>query len=117
MDQWARRQAGTLGDEAPIVRGNRRELLGSALAPLRGRLDGQTFDRLAQALSLIFGTEAFVVLKDIWGLDGERGRAMWRSGRRTPWSGPRLARGSPARREPPRQTKKNAAAEPRKRRD
>ena len=24
LDQWARRQAGTLGDETPIVRGNRR---------------------------------------------------------------------------------------------
>ena len=35
MDQWSRRRAGTLGDEAPIVRGNRRELLTSALAPLR----------------------------------------------------------------------------------
>ena len=33
----------------------------------------------AQALSLIFGTEAFVVLKDIWGLDGDDARdvALW----------------------------------------
>ena len=80
MDQWSRRRAGTLGDEAPIVRGNRREVLASALAPLRGqRSPAQDFDRLRQALSLIFGTEAFVVLKDIWGLDGERrarGRAL-----------------------------------------
>jgi AcrR family transcriptional regulator len=79
MDQWSRRRAGTLGDEAPIFRGNRRELLGSALAPLRGRLPPADFDRLRQALSLIFGTEAFVVLKDIWGLDGEDARdvALW----------------------------------------
>ena len=35
MDQWSRRRAGTLGDEAPIVRGNRKELLTSALAPLQ----------------------------------------------------------------------------------
>lgn len=76
MDQWSRRRAGTLGDEAPIVRGNRRDLLGSALAPLRGRVGDAEFDRLRQALSLLFGTEAFVVLKDIWGLDGERARAV-----------------------------------------
>ena len=38
MDQWSRRRAGTLGDEAPIVRGNRRELLTSALAPLRPQM-------------------------------------------------------------------------------
>jgi AcrR family transcriptional regulator len=70
MDQWSRRRAGTLGDEAPIVRGNRRELLASALAPLRGRIGPREFNRLRQALSLIFGTEALVVLKDIWDLDG-----------------------------------------------
>ena len=38
LDQWARRQAGTLGGEAPIVRGNRKALLGDALAPLRREL-------------------------------------------------------------------------------
>ena len=76
MDQWSRRRAGTLGDEAPIVRGNRRELLASALAPLRGTDGRRDFDRLRQSLSLIFGTEAFVVLKDIWGLDGEQARAV-----------------------------------------
>lgn len=76
MEQWSRRRAGTLGDEAPIVRGNRRELLGSAIAPLKGKVGKVEFDRLRQALSLLFGTEAFVVLKDIWGLDGERARAV-----------------------------------------
>ncbi len=79
MDQWSRRRAGTLGDEAPILRGNRRDLLGNALAPLKGRVGPAEFDRLRQALSLLFGTEAFIVLKDIWGLDGERARgvALW----------------------------------------
>ena len=76
MEQWSRRRAGTLGDEAPIFRGNRRELLASALAPLRPAVAAADFDRLRQALSLIFGTEAIVVLKDIWGLDGERARAV-----------------------------------------
>jgi AcrR family transcriptional regulator len=76
MDQWSRRRAGTLGDEAPIVRGNRRDLLASALAPLRGRIEPRAFDRLRQALSLTFGTEAFVVLKDIWGLDEAKAEAV-----------------------------------------
>ena len=74
LDQWTRRQAGTLGAEAPLVRGNRIGLLSTALAPLRGRLDRQEFDRLTQAMSLVFGTESLVVLKDIWGLD--RGQAQ-----------------------------------------
>jgi hypothetical protein len=79
LDQWARRQAGTLGAEARIVRGNRKGLLREALAPLKGRIPGRTFDKLAQSLSLIFGIEAIIVLKDIWSIDDDevRGVALW----------------------------------------
>jgi len=79
LDQWARKHAGTLGEEAPMVRGHRIALLNSAVAPLKHKLNRQGFDRLTQALSLIFGTEAFVVLKDIWGLDRKRAQevALW----------------------------------------
>jgi len=77
--QWAQRQAGTFGDEQPIVRGNRKGLLAEAVRPLRGQMPKPAFDRLMQSLSLIFGTEALVVLKDIWGLDGAEARkvAVW----------------------------------------
>ncbi len=70
LDQWAREQAGTLGSEPAFVRGHRVALLEDALAPLKGRLAPPAFERLAQALSLIFGVEVLVVLKDMWGLDG-----------------------------------------------
>lgn len=72
LDQWARRQAGTLGGEPAFTRGHRVELLKEALAPLKGRLPPRDFKRLAQALSLIFGVEVLIVLKDIWGLDSRR---------------------------------------------
>ncbi len=79
LDQWIRRQAGTLGAEPRIVRGNRKGLLRDALAPLKGGVPAQTFDKLAQSLSLIFGIEAIIVLKDIWGLNDEEVRrlAVW----------------------------------------
>ncbi len=79
LDQWARGRAGTLGDEPPIVRGNRRRLLSEAAKPLREHLGKAGFTRLTQALSLLFGTEAFVVLKDIWELDRESAQsvALW----------------------------------------
>jgi hypothetical protein len=79
LEQWTRRQAGTLGSEVRILRGNRRKLLRDALSPLRGQVSSQTFDKLAQSLSLIFGVEAIIVLKDICGLDDEgvRGVALW----------------------------------------
>ncbi len=69
LDQWARRQAGTLGGEPAFTRGHRVQLLKEAISPLKGRLPPRDFKRLAQALSLIFGVEVLVVLKDIWGLD------------------------------------------------
>ena len=79
LDQWTRSRAGTLGDEVPIVRGHRKKLLTDAVTPLKGHLSRAGFDRLVQALSLVFGTEAFIVLKDIWGLDGDGARrvAVW----------------------------------------
>ncbi len=78
LDQWARRQAGTLGDEPRFTRGHRKDLLMDAIAPLRGTLPAAQFERLAQALSLVFGVEVLIVLKDIWGLDGEATQAVAR---------------------------------------
>jgi AcrR family transcriptional regulator len=114
LEQWARRQAGALGDEAPIVRGNRKALLRDALAPLHPRLGRQAFDKVAQSLSLIFGIEAIVVLKDIWGLDGEEARRV------ATWAAHALVHAaiaeSPALNdvEPARGSRTKAAARPRK---
>jgi AcrR family transcriptional regulator len=69
LDQWAQRQAGTLGAEPEFARGHRKDLLRDAIAPLKDRLPPRGFERLVQALSLIFGVEVLVVLKDMWGLD------------------------------------------------
>jgi AcrR family transcriptional regulator len=71
LEQWSRRQAGTMGDEPRVVRGNRRGLLRTAVSPLKGEMSHASTERLAQALSLMFGIESIVVLKDIWGLDSK----------------------------------------------
>lgn len=111
LDQWRRRQAGTLGTEPPVQRGNRRELLREAIAPLRSRLGPARFDRLTQSLSLIFGAEALVVLKDIWGLDGEQARRV------AVWAALALVRAAtteaPASRNTGQQTARKAASRPR----
>jgi AcrR family transcriptional regulator len=78
LDQWGRRQAGTLGDEERFKRGHRVELLTQALSPLKGNLPDAEFERLAQALSLVFGVETLIVLKDIWGLDSGHTHAVVR---------------------------------------
>lgn len=69
LDQWARERAGTLGAEPRIARGNRIRLLRLALAPLKGKLPRRSFERLVQAVAVLFGTETMVVLKDMFALD------------------------------------------------
>lgn len=58
----------------PARQGHRIELLRRALANVdggdaRGARDTIQPDRLAHALSLVFGIESIVVLRDIWGMD------------------------------------------------
>jgi AcrR family transcriptional regulator len=69
LEQWAQRQAGTLGEEPPFKRGHRVELLQQAIAPLKKTLPRGQFKRLAQALSLAYGLEVLIILKDLWGLE------------------------------------------------
>ncbi len=78
LEQWSLRQAGALGDEPEFKRGHRIELLMNALSPLSGRVPARKLERLAQALSLAFGVEALIVLKDIWGLDGKEALSVVR---------------------------------------
>ena len=82
LDQWAQRQAGTLGSEPQFTRGHRIDLLRDAVAPLRGRIPEAGFDRLSKALSLLFGIEALIVIKDIWGGSAEDARevVLWAAG-------------------------------------
>jgi len=117
LDQWARRQAGTLGEEPRIVRGKRKALLRDALSPLRRELDTQAFDKLTQSLSLIFGIEAIIVLKDIWGIDdaGVRDVALWAAGALVSAAVAEASPGRPA--AAASRTKKNAARQPRRRKE
>jgi len=76
LEQWAREKAGMLGEEPEFKRGHRVELLADALLPLQGKLSPAKLDRLAQALSLVFGVEVLTVLRDIWGLDGQETQSV-----------------------------------------
>jgi AcrR family transcriptional regulator len=76
LEQWAQRRAGTLGNEPPFKRGHRIDLLRAAIAPLGDTLPEAGLDRLAKALSLLFGIETLVIMKDIWDADAEEARAL-----------------------------------------
>jgi AcrR family transcriptional regulator len=66
LEHSALERAGKLAEE-PYRRGNRVEILTVAAAPLRPRLNKRSFDRLIRALSVVYGIETYVVLRDIWG--------------------------------------------------
>jgi AcrR family transcriptional regulator len=53
-------------EEPRYRRGFRRDLLRRAAAPLRKVLGRRRFDQLLKALSMVYGIEPYVVLKDIW---------------------------------------------------
>jgi AcrR family transcriptional regulator len=72
LEQWAHSQGGNITEGPRFTRGHRIELLTDALSPLRDTLTTQEFDRLAQAISLIFGIEVYTVLKDIWGVSSRQ---------------------------------------------
>lgn len=67
LEQWALERAGLL-EEEPYRRGHRVRILEHALAPLAKTLPAATRERLHRALSVVYGIEPYMVLKDIWGL-------------------------------------------------
>jgi len=66
LEHEALDRAGVLEEEM-FRRGHRRDILRRTAAPLRGKLGPRAFERLLRALSVIYGIEIYVVLKDIWG--------------------------------------------------
>ena len=66
LSDVALERAGKLTEE-PYRRGHRIDILSHAALPLKPKLGKRGFDRLVRALSVVYGIEAYVVLRDIWG--------------------------------------------------
>jgi AcrR family transcriptional regulator len=65
------------GDDDPVVRvGRRVRWYADTLAPLRAEVGDDAVDRLVAALSLLAGTEAMVVLRDVCRLEPENAQAV-----------------------------------------
>ncbi|MEO6012308.1 MAG: TetR family transcriptional regulator [Devosia sp.] len=90
LEQWAERQAGTQGAEPAFRRGHRVDLLQHAIAPLKGTLGKVQFARLAKALSLVYGLEVLIILKDLWGLKASEAQSV------ATWAGRALVRAAVA---------------------
>ncbi|CNL20504.1 TetR/AcrR family transcriptional regulator [Yersinia proxima] len=68
LQQWADNRSNP-NNEEKLIRGNRKRLLKLAVEPLEGKLPPEALQRVIHAFSLIYGSEVFMVLKDIWHLD------------------------------------------------
>jgi AcrR family transcriptional regulator len=66
------------GRNVPVREGRRASYLDEALAPLRGTLRPRELERLNAALGMVIGTEALVVLRDIYGFDPDDARSLMR---------------------------------------
>ncbi len=78
LEHAALGRAGKLMEE-PYRRGHRMKILSHAASPLKPKLGKTRFARLVRALSVIYGIEAYVVLRDIWGCSAKEieGIARW----------------------------------------
>jgi AcrR family transcriptional regulator len=77
LEHGSLERAGLL-EEEPFRRGHRRYLLDRAAAPLKAKLGAKAYERLLKALSIVYGIEPYVVLKDIWGATDREVEALSR---------------------------------------
>ncbi len=66
LEHQALERAGLL-EEEPYRRGHRVGILAHAVDPFRTQVPRKSIDRLQKALSIVYGIEPHIVLKDIWG--------------------------------------------------
>jgi len=72
LTQWAQSKAATEPGKERLIRGNRKAMLQHVVEPLNNELPPKIVERVIQALSLVYGSEIFLVMKDIWGCDNDQ---------------------------------------------
>lgn len=71
LDRWFTQLDVPENERVPVRGITRLQMARRALEPLRDRLPGKDFDRLVNAVVLVFGLEALVATRDTCGLDPE----------------------------------------------
>lgn len=73
LQQWAQDRSASakslVNDEKKLVRGHRKAILANVVEPLKHQVDNDTLDKVIRAFSLVYGSEVFLVMKDIWKMD------------------------------------------------
>ncbi|OBU05935.1 TetR/AcrR family transcriptional regulator [Morganella psychrotolerans] len=73
LQQWAQDRSASaksqVNDEKKLIRGHRKAILANVVEPLKSQVDNDTLDKVIRAFSLVYGSEVFLVMKDIWKMD------------------------------------------------
>ncbi len=73
LQQWAQDRSASaksqVNDEKKLIRGHRKAILANVVEPLKSQVDKGTLDKVIHAFSLVYGSEVFLVMKDIWKMD------------------------------------------------
>ncbi len=73
LQQWAQgRDLSAYKQEKKLVRGHRKEILATVVEPLKGHFPPEALENVIRSFSLIYGSEVFLVMKDIWNMDNEK---------------------------------------------
>ncbi|MFG1173431.1 TetR/AcrR family transcriptional regulator [Erwiniaceae bacterium CAU 1747] len=72
LTQWAQEQADdTLTIKEKLARDGRKTILTRVIKPLNDELPPELVERVVRSLSLVYGLEIFLVMKDIWGCNND----------------------------------------------
>ncbi|WP_186278047.1 TetR/AcrR family transcriptional regulator [Gilliamella apicola] len=72
LKQWADERSQLTEKTKKLVRGNRKEILSNLLQPIKEQLPDELYNKVIHSISIIYGSEIFMVLKDIWNFDNEQ---------------------------------------------
>lgn len=73
LQQWAQgRSAPQELKSKQFERGNRKDILAMVTTPMKSEYPQEIVDKVIKAFSVIYGSEIFLVLKDIWKMDNQQ---------------------------------------------
>lgn len=72
LQQWAKERQSSEYAEKRFIRGHRKEILLKVIEPLKAYYPQEMWDKVIKAFSLIYGSEVFLVMKDIWKMDDQQ---------------------------------------------
>ncbi|OAT25343.1 TetR/AcrR family transcriptional regulator [Proteus myxofaciens] len=72
LQQWAKERQSKEFTEKRFIRGHRKDILLRVIEPLKVKYPQEMWDKVIKAFSLVYGSEVFLVMKDIWKMDDQQ---------------------------------------------